>query len=216
MRVKTLSAAALIASFGFVAGAGAQISMPANSVALGLPVNGPTQQQTPGIVTLGQAAMATSPGREAAAVGQPASTGGAQTGTQPSAPAAASGPAVPASAAPTAASMTPDPAKSAAPTAQTMSLQQARQPSVAPLPTPLPSLASAVERPLPEITLLRISNKNGVQQATLYVRGITRSGLTVGSKVLKQVVSEFRDDGICLDKSLHKPKCATFITGNYE
>lgn len=48
-------------------------------------------------------------------------------------------------------------------------------------------------------------------QATMTVKGLTRSGLTVGSKVLKQVLSEFRDDGVCLDASLHKPKCATFV-----
>lgn len=88
--------------------------------------------------------------------------------------------------------------------------------AVLPLPMPIPSVSALAIRPRPDITLVRISIRGGVQRATLFVKGATRSGLTVGDKVLKQVLSEFRDDGVCLDSSLHKPKCATFIPFAYD
>jgi hypothetical protein len=66
------------------------------------------------------------------------------------------------------------------------------------------------------VVLMRISSLNGVQKATLFVKGATRSGLTVGDRVLKLVLSEFRDDGICLDVSLQHARCATFVGFSYE
>jgi hypothetical protein len=86
-------------------------------------------------------------------------------------------------------------------------------PVPAPAATPMPT---GTPRPVPDVVLTRISTINGVQKATLYVKGVTRSGLKVGDRVLKQVLSEFRDDGVCLDASLQRPRCATFVAFNYD
>lgn len=84
--------------------------------------------------------------------------------------------------------------------------------------TPAPVAPSAAPAPTraPDVILMRISSVNGVQRATLNVKGVTRAGLRVGDRVLKQVVSEFRDDGLCLDASLQQPRCATFVSFRYE
>jgi hypothetical protein len=85
----------------------------------------------------------------------------------------------------------------------------------APVPAATPAPAGT-PRPVPDVVLTRISSINGVQKATLYVKGVTRSGLKVGDRVLKQVLSEFRDDGVCLDASLQRARCATFVAFNYD
>lgn len=216
MRDKKITAFVLVALTACAGLASAQISMPSGSTALGLPVSGQTQAQVPGIVTLGEAAMASNssakdaPAASAAAAAalSASATSSAKAAAAPTA--GASAPQVaPQAIAPSAANVAPS-----APTAQPGPIVTNLQQSTTPLPSPIPTVIGAATRPRPDIELVRISTKNGVQQATLSVHGMTRSGLTVGSKVLKQVISEFRDDGVCLDTSLHKPKCANFITGN--
>lgn len=198
MPVKHVALLAIATAFSHVAHA--QISLPATPPIVGAqPVA--TTATVPGLVTLNQAAAA-SP--------TPASNSNAATSRQevpaheqqqpaaqaqvqlPSRPAGQALPTLPVAAA---TASTPNPAASTN--------------VVPPLP-PVVALPSISPRQ-PDIALVRISERGGVMQATMTVKGLTRSGLTVGSKVLKQVISEFRDDGLCLDASLHKPKCATFL-----
>lgn len=211
MRAKNALAVILLAVQASFGTANAQISMPSNATALGLQVGAPTQPQTPGIVTLGEAALSSNQIAKGSSASATASTVASKpvqaqpapnTGQQPATPSQVNG----------AASAQPAPL----PTFQPGAAVSNMPPAAAPMPTPYPSTPDGQSRPKPDVVLVRISSKNGVQQVTLYVRGMTRSGLTVGSKVLKQVISEFRDDGVCLDVSLHKPKCATFVTADNE
>ena len=66
-------------------------------------------------------------------------------------------------------------------------------------------------RPLPDFMLMRLSFRDGERHAMLWVKGVTRP-VHVGSHVLKQVVSEIREDGLCLDPVKGKHKCARFLT----
>ncbi|MCU6502319.1 hypothetical protein LPN04_31440 [Rugamonas sp. A1-17] len=213
MHAKKASAVILFAVQACFGAANAQISMPSNATALGLQVGAPTQPQTPGIVTLGEAALSSNQIAKGSSV--PAQASASAVANKPVQAQAAPGPAqqlaTPSQVA-GAASAPPAPL----PTFQPGAAVSNMPPAAAPLPTPFPSMLNAQSRLKPDVELVRISSKNGVQQATLYVRGMTRPGLTVGSKVLKLVISEFRDDGVCLDASLHKPKCATFVTAANE
>jgi hypothetical protein len=64
--------------------------------------------------------------------------------------------------------------------------------------------------PVADYMLMRISTVGSERRAVLLVKGASRS-VKLGSRVDKHVVSELRDDGLCLDLEHAKPKCALLI-----